>query len=82
MDKLKLITYNARGLKLYNKRSRVMNWARKKNGHTGITLQTENADCWKITWDGEIISNSGESNSNLIRKELDYELHKEYLDDP
>ena len=88
MDKLKIISFNAQGLKLKNKRSKVLNWTnRKKFDIMAIQeshFEDEDMAKWKEGWKGEIISSSGSNNSRgvtfLITESLVYNLKDHYKD--
>ena len=88
MDKIKIISYNAKGLKTSGKRSRVLNWISKKNFDV-LALQEshfEDTDMndWKEHWKGEIISSCGTNDSRgvtfLIPEHLDFELIRKEKD--
>jgi len=88
MNKLKIISYNAKGLRGNNKRAKVINWANRKNFDIMAIQEShfleEDRTKWEKNWEGKIISSCGKGNKKgvtfLIRKELNYKLIKEYRD--
>lgn len=87
-NKLKFISYNAQGLKLPNKRGKVLNWASKKNFDVMAIQESHHEEKdqneWKEQWPGVIHYSCGANNSRrvtfLIRKDSEYELIKDYID--
>ena len=88
-EKLKLISFNAKGLKSPNKRQRVFNWAKKKRFDIMAIQEShyidEDSEAWKEHWPGPIISSAGTNNSRgvtfLISKELEHTIVKRYKDE-
>lgn len=70
MSRLKIISYNAQGLKSPNKREKVLNWAARKKIDIMAIQESHylNKDHhgWKNTWPGHIISSEGTNNSRGV----------------
>jgi len=88
MDKLKIITYNAQGLRGNNKRAKVINWARRKNFDLMAIQESHflegDRTNWENNWKGGIISSEGKGNKKgvtiLLAHDLDYKLIQKHQD--
>ena len=86
--RLKIISFNAQGLKSANKRGKMLNWAnRKKFDIMNIQeshMEDKDINSWKEQWKGGIHHSSGSNNSRgvttLIRKDLDHQIKGEHKD--
>ena len=88
-SKIKIISYNAQGLKTKNKRDKVINWAMKKMFDI-LAIQESHyeesdEDKWKESWKGKIYSSSGSNNSRgvtiLISENLEHEILQKHKDE-
>ena len=88
MDKLKLLSFNAQGLKGDIKRPQVMNWLKEQKFDILALQETHFEECqrekWEEIWDGKLIGSVGSNNSRgvclLIHKTLDYTISYEDTD--
>jgi exonuclease III len=87
-NKLKIITFNAKGLKGPQKRDRVFNWLNNKEADI-ILIQESHFEendryDWEKLWKGEILSSIGRGNSRgvttLLSKKMNYKKISEYRD--
>ena len=77
-NSIKFNSFNARGLRNYNKRTSIFKWL--ESSHSGITFLQEthctanDEKSWSKNWDGQILFSNGESNARgvatLIPKHL------------
>ena len=89
MDKLKILSYNCKGLKMGNKRRKVLQWANSIKFDILALQESHFEDCdrdkWEADWDGFIYSSCGSNNSRgvtiLIRKELNCIIEHKDKDD-
>ena len=89
MSKLKIISFNAQGLKSPNKRRKVLNWAYRKNFDIMAIQESHflNSDLreWEETWPGVIRASEGTNNSRgvtfLISKKLEHTIEGSYQDE-
>ena len=87
--KLKIISYNAQGLKSMNKRKKVLNWANKKQFDIMAIQEShyllEDQKDWISTWPGKIISSPGSNNSRgvtfLLNAKLEHQIEGKYNDE-
>ena len=88
MAKLKIISYNAQGLKGSWKRKKVLNWIVKEQ-FDFLCIQESHIESysiadWKRDWKGDIFYSAGSNNSRgvciLIRQDLEYTLISDYKD--
>ena len=87
-SKIKLISYNAQGLKGHAKRAKVLNWAMRKRFDIMAIQEShfENSDKekWEEDWKGKMYSSCGTNNSRgcttLIAEHLEHELVGDYRD--
>ena len=66
MDRLKILSFNAKGLKTEPKRSKVIHWLKEKKCDI-IALQESHfieidRDRWEASWGGTILASAGEYN--------------------
>jgi len=88
MDKLKVISYNAQGLKGKNKRAKVINWANRKKFDIMAIQEShfteEQRTDWEKNWKGTIKASCWTSNKKgvtfLISEQLNHKLINEYKD--
>jgi len=88
MDKMKIISYNARGLRGHNKRAKVINWAKRKNFDIMAIQESHFLEAdrtlWEKDWKGKILASEGKGNKKgvtlLLAEHLDHELINEYKD--
>jgi len=88
MDKLKIISYNARGLKGNNKRAKVINWAKRKKFDIMAIQEShfleDNRTFWEKDWKGKILSSEGKGNKKgvtlLFAEDLNHKLIREFKD--
>jgi len=89
MNKIKILSYNAQGLRGRNKRAKVINWATKKNFDIMAIqeshFQEGDRTNWEEHWKGAIISSCWEkSNARgvtfLLREDLNYKLIQHFTD--
>jgi exonuclease III len=87
-DKLKILTYNVKGLKGPEKRSRVLEWLKQKKGDIILIQEShfEESDRtkWKEEWEGEIISSQGTNQARgvciLLSKDLNGSVKQTFRD--
>jgi exonuclease III len=88
-DKLKIITYNVKGLKGPEKRSKVMKWLKQKQGDIILIQEShfeeKDRGKWKNDWDGEIISSQGSNQARgvciLLHRDLKNSVKHTFSDD-
>ena len=88
MSKLKIISFNAQGLKSPNKRMKVLNWASKKKFDLMAIQESHfietDTGSWSNTWPGKILSSEGKNNSRgvtfLISPDLEQQIEGTYKD--
>jgi len=87
-DKVKIISFNCRGLRKPKKRAKIMCWAKNKKFDI-MALQESHylkgdEEVWNKDWDGLIIGSEWNNDSRgvcfLINKNLDYKIKEQYLD--
>jgi exonuclease III len=87
-NKIKVITFNVKGLKGPEKRSKVLEWLSQKESDIILIQESHfeesDRDKWRTNWPGKIIASQGTNQSRgvctLIRKNLDCELKETYRD--
>jgi exonuclease III len=69
-ERIKIISYNAKGLKGEGKRKKVINWAKRKNfdimNIQEAHIEEEDFNKWKEDWKGTIIYSSGTNKSKGV----------------
>jgi exonuclease III len=87
-NKLKIVSFNAKGLKGQKKREKVLHWLSNKDADIILLQEShyndQDKNAWKGIWKGDIYSSAGTSRSRgvttLIRKSLPYKKLKEEKD--
>jgi exonuclease III len=87
-NKLKIISFNVKGLKGPKKRTKVLNWLSKKNIDIVLLQEShyekKDKQSWKEEWKGDIYSSVGDNRSRgctiLINKNLQYKKISEHKD--
>ena len=85
MDNLKLLSFNAKGLKGDTKRPQVMNWLKDQSFDILALQETPFEECqrekWEEIWDGKLIGSVGSNTSRgvclLINKNLNFTINYE-----